>query len=150
MKPLIYILFCLLSFQVFAQEPVWMHLDYYSPYNLDYSRIGVDHLNNIYTVSDWTNSYNFERASRITKYFPDGNVNWTLNYQADSTNTRSVYISEDGNTYITRTISMSYLDQYSIVFAIDKNGNEIFTSTSYDVNYNTIICDDDGNVYVSA
>jgi len=150
MRSLFTFFFLLISYLLLAQEPLWIQMEDNYPFHITYSRIGIDQTNNIYAVSDWlhpTNSY--ERLSRIVKYLPNGNKEWSINYQADTTSTQGVYICENGYTYIVRTFSLINLDRYSVIQVIDNEGNLLFSHKSYDLHYCDVIADNSGNSYIT-
>lgn len=149
MKPIFTIFLLLIAHLLVSQEPVWIQFEENYPYHITTCSIDIDQFNSVYSVSEWFHPSSYERVSQIVKFSPEGNILWNCNLQADSTSIRSVYISHTGTTYITKTITMSYLDQYSLLIAIDDFGNEIFSHKSYDVNFNDVICDNNGNVYVT-
>lgn len=149
MKPIFTISLLLIAHLLVSQEPVWIQFEENYPYHITTCSIDIDQFNSVYSVSEWFHPSSYERVSQIAKFSPEGNILWNCNLQADSTSIRGVYISHTGTSYITKTITMSYLDQYSLLIAIDDVGNEIFSHKSNDVNFNDVISDNDGNVYVT-
>jgi len=147
MKPLIYILFCLLSFQVFAQEPVWMQLENKYPYGGGGINVNIDLNDNIYIVSDWGLAGSYSRPSKIIKYTSDGEKEWEYDWYVDSASTSGISSNKFGNTFIVKSWS-PYL-HFTKILSLDGEGNEIFSKRLQGLNFNDVICDINNNSYVT-
>ncbi len=142
MKPLIYILFCLFSFQVFAQESVWINLEQNYPYGgCGGYEIGIDDSINIYVIMDCNGS------SAVSKILPEGNTNWIYNWQTDSVITEGMHINKNGFSFIVKS-RWAYV-VFSKILAVDNSGNPLFTENYNDLRLFNIVGDSQGNAYAS-